>query len=197
MSRRAERSPGRALSPAGRPARQTRPAAAAGSCQHPVARGRPTSDPPQTVVDHLREHPLPFCIGRRGRVTQYADSLTAATPPRRIDGSRSASGAPLPACHRSAARRPAKYAVIQKFQRARRGRRTGHRAGAPPGVASFGSQSADCPVERRDVAAMPVDEDESLRPAGCRPAVLQQHRAQGVGTDGDGSGEAWCSPLSP
>jgi hypothetical protein len=62
-------------------------------------------------------------------------------------------------------------------------------AGAPADVAAFGSQQADRATQSTEVAAMTVDKDQTLGPAGARPAVFHQQHGQGFGPDGNRSGE--------
>jgi len=143
------------------------------------------------------QHPLALGSGCRGRVAQHPDLADRRDSPRRIDGNRSGSGAPLPARHWSVSTSAGEICSNTEVSVWRRGHRRPppHRDTTRRRVLRIAVGHR--PAQRRDVAAMAVDEDQALRPAGGRPAVLQQQRGQRVGADGDCSGKLWCSPLAP
>ena len=119
--------------------------------------------------------------------------LTAATPPARIAGSSSSSGAGLP----PAASPPDARGGQREHQRclgpARMGVAAGG-AGEPGGVAALVAQQADGVDERRDVPAVAVDEHQPPRPSGRRPPQLDEQQPQRLVPDRHG---ARGSPRAP
>ncbi len=120
------------------------------------------------------------------------DPLTAATPPRRIRGIRSASGSVLPGTPASTTDgSAAKYAAAERFRCGRRGRRRRSVEQLHPDrVTALGPQQADGGPQRLDVSAVPVDEYQPARPVAGRAAVLDQHGGQRRGADRDGARQA-------
>ena len=92
---------------------------------------------------------------------------TAATPPRRIEGSNSGNGSRLPVSHRSVSTSVGEICSNTDVSVcAGVGVGAGSHARAPSDVPALGAQRANRTAQRADIAAMTVDEDQALGPAG-------------------------------